>query len=156
MLPWLFRNKCSHTLVVCPPPPSLLQTLTTETCTWTAVIIWLFSTVSEPIQIQQVSTFSVGKSVMNVTKLCEAWWKFGLAWVCSGAPSECPAGNFTAFYFSEWKKNFLKIKKLVLIGGPDDGVITPWQSRWVRLHVSTSSSYLRAKWFYKVPPYAVR
>lgn len=29
---------------------------------------------------------------------------------------------------TEWKKNFLKIKKLVLIGGPDDGVITPWQS----------------------------
>ncbi|KAI5628759.1 hypothetical protein C0J50_10578, partial [Silurus asotus] len=28
----------------------------------------------------------------------------------------------------EWKKHFLKIKKLVLIGGPDDGVITPWQS----------------------------
>ncbi|KAJ8377934.1 hypothetical protein AAFF_G00249970 [Aldrovandia affinis] len=27
-----------------------------------------------------------------------------------------------------WKKNFLRIKKLVLIGGPDDGVITPWQS----------------------------
>ncbi|CAF93932.1 unnamed protein product, partial [Tetraodon nigroviridis] len=24
-----------------------------------------------------------------------------------------------------WKKNFLKINKLVLIGGPDDGVITP-------------------------------
>ena len=37
------------------------------------------------------------------------------------------------FYFSisEWKMNFLKIKKLVLVGGPDDGVITPWQSRWV-------------------------
>ncbi|TNN61851.1 Lysosomal thioesterase PPT2-A [Liparis tanakae] len=29
---------------------------------------------------------------------------------------------------TEWKKNFLKIKKLVLIGGPDDGVISPWQS----------------------------
>ncbi|KAM4539592.1 lysosomal thioesterase PPT2 [Odontesthes bonariensis] len=29
---------------------------------------------------------------------------------------------------TEWKKNFLKIQKLVLIGGPDDGVITPWQS----------------------------
>ncbi|CAL9706270.1 unnamed protein product [Knipowitschia caucasica] len=28
----------------------------------------------------------------------------------------------------EWKKNFLQIKKMVLIGGPDDGVITPWQS----------------------------
>ncbi|XP_060771376.1 lysosomal thioesterase PPT2 [Neoarius graeffei] len=27
-----------------------------------------------------------------------------------------------------WKQNFLRIKKLVLIGGPDDGVITPWQS----------------------------
>ncbi|XP_061111315.1 LOW QUALITY PROTEIN: lysosomal thioesterase PPT2 [Conger conger] len=27
-----------------------------------------------------------------------------------------------------WKKNFLRIKRLVLIGGPDDGVITPWQS----------------------------
>ncbi|XP_061771534.1 lysosomal thioesterase PPT2-like isoform X3 [Nerophis ophidion] len=27
-----------------------------------------------------------------------------------------------------WKDNFLRIKKLVLIGGPDDGVITPWQS----------------------------
>ncbi|XP_078073412.1 lysosomal thioesterase PPT2-A-like isoform X1 [Mustelus asterias] len=29
---------------------------------------------------------------------------------------------------TEWKKNFLRIKRLVLIGGPDDGVITPWQS----------------------------
>ncbi|CAJ1062838.1 lysosomal thioesterase PPT2-like isoform X3 [Xyrichtys novacula] len=27
-----------------------------------------------------------------------------------------------------WRENFLRIKKLVLIGGPDDGVITPWQS----------------------------
>ena len=26
------------------------------------------------------------------------------------------------------KKNFLRIKQLVLIGGPDDGVIMPWQS----------------------------
>ncbi|KAF6739320.1 Lysosomal thioesterase PPT2 [Oryzias melastigma] len=31
-------------------------------------------------------------------------------------------------YMTEWKENFLRIKKLVLIGGPDDGVITPWQS----------------------------
>uniref|UniRef100_UPI00398F5CA0 lysosomal thioesterase PPT2 isoform X1 n=1 Tax=Pristiophorus japonicus TaxID=55135 RepID=UPI00398F5CA0 len=29
---------------------------------------------------------------------------------------------------TEWKKNFLRIGNLVLIGGPDDGVITPWQS----------------------------
>nr|XP_046256007.1 lysosomal thioesterase PPT2-like isoform X1 [Scatophagus argus] len=27
-----------------------------------------------------------------------------------------------------WRGNFLRIKKLVLIGGPDDGVVTPWQS----------------------------
>lgn len=27
-----------------------------------------------------------------------------------------------------WRENFLRLKKLVLIGGPDDGVITPWQS----------------------------
>ncbi|XP_062385776.1 lysosomal thioesterase PPT2-A-like [Sardina pilchardus] len=29
---------------------------------------------------------------------------------------------------TQWKNNFLRIKKLVLIGGPDDGVITPWES----------------------------
>uniref|UniRef100_F6XIA3 Epidermal growth factor-like protein 8 n=1 Tax=Equus caballus TaxID=9796 RepID=F6XIA3_HORSE len=28
-----------------------------------------------------------------------------------------------------WRKNFLRVGRLVLIGGPDDGVITPWQSR---------------------------
>ena len=32
---------------------------------------------------------------------------------------------------SSYKDNFVKIDKLVLIGGPDDGVITPWQSRYV-------------------------
>uniref|UniRef100_A0A1A8MRP2 palmitoyl-CoA hydrolase n=2 Tax=Nothobranchius TaxID=28779 RepID=A0A1A8MRP2_9TELE len=37
--------------------------------------------------------------------------------------SERPNPNST-----EWRRNFLKIQKLVLIGGPDDGVITPWQS----------------------------
>ncbi|ROL47951.1 Lysosomal thioesterase PPT2 [Anabarilius grahami] len=37
--------------------------------------------------------------------------------------NERPNPNSTA-----WKQNFLRIKKLVLIGGPDDGVITPWQS----------------------------
>jgi len=28
----------------------------------------------------------------------------------------------------EFKSNFLRLKKLVMIGGPDDGVIMPWQS----------------------------
>ncbi|XP_013388652.1 lysosomal thioesterase PPT2-B [Lingula anatina] len=31
-------------------------------------------------------------------------------------------------YSSAFKNNFLKIKNLIMIGGPDDGVITPWQS----------------------------
>jgi len=29
----------------------------------------------------------------------------------------------------DYKTNFLRLEKLILIGGPDDGVITPWQSR---------------------------
>ena len=37
----------------------------------------------------------------------------------------------SVFNHAEWKQNFLRIKKLVLIGGPDDGVITPWQSRLI-------------------------
>uniref|UniRef100_A0A0B6YR02 palmitoyl-CoA hydrolase n=1 Tax=Arion vulgaris TaxID=1028688 RepID=A0A0B6YR02_9EUPU len=28
----------------------------------------------------------------------------------------------------EFRNNFLRLKNLVLVGGPDDGVITPWQS----------------------------
>jgi len=31
-------------------------------------------------------------------------------------------------HMNDFKKNFLQIKHLVLIGGPDDGAITPWQS----------------------------
>lgn len=29
---------------------------------------------------------------------------------------------------TEWKENFVRIKRMIMIGGPDDGVITPWQS----------------------------
>jgi palmitoyl-protein thioesterase len=35
------------------------------------------------------------------------------------------SSNASEFY----RQGFQKLKKLVLIGGPDDGVITPWQSR---------------------------
>ncbi|KAJ7376922.1 holo-[acyl-carrier-protein] synthase [Desmophyllum pertusum] len=35
---------------------------------------------------------------------------------------------FNATVSKKFKENFLRIKNLVLIGGPDDGVITPWQS----------------------------
>ncbi|XP_050726816.1 lysosomal thioesterase PPT2-A-like [Eriocheir sinensis] len=31
-------------------------------------------------------------------------------------------------YQEDYRQNYLKLKNLVLIGGPDDGVITPWQS----------------------------
>ncbi|XP_063794217.1 lysosomal thioesterase PPT2 isoform X2 [Pseudophryne corroboree] len=37
--------------------------------------------------------------------------------------SERPEPNIT-----DWKKNFLRLHRLVLIGGPNDGVITPWES----------------------------
>ncbi len=37
------------------------------------------------------------------------------------------------FQPADFKSNFLNLKQLVLIGGPDDGVITPWQSRHVSL-----------------------
>nr|XP_022321646.1 lysosomal thioesterase PPT2-A-like isoform X2 [Crassostrea virginica] len=29
---------------------------------------------------------------------------------------------------NDYKKNFLRLSRIVLIGGPDDGVITPWES----------------------------
>jgi len=29
---------------------------------------------------------------------------------------------------TDFKNNFIKLRKLVLIGGPDDGIISPWQS----------------------------
>ena len=32
-------------------------------------------------------------------------------------------------FVAEYKSNFSRIENMVLIGGPDDGVITPWQSR---------------------------
>jgi len=32
------------------------------------------------------------------------------------------------------KENFLRLKKMILIGGKDDGVITPWQSRYIRIN----------------------
>ena len=54
---YLFVNECCFLVL------SLLQTLTTETCTWTAVIIWLCSTVSDPIQIQQVSTLLMSATI---------------------------------------------------------------------------------------------
>ncbi|KAG7311784.1 hypothetical protein JYU34_002862 [Plutella xylostella] len=36
--------------------------------------------------------------------------------------------HMTSAKSDDFKSNFLKLKRLVLIGGPDDNVITPWQS----------------------------
>jgi palmitoyl-protein thioesterase len=32
---------------------------------------------------------------------------------------------------TDFKVNFLQLEELVMIGGPHDGVITPWQSRYI-------------------------
>ncbi|XP_072249649.1 lysosomal thioesterase PPT2-like [Leuresthes tenuis] len=58
---------------------------------------------------------------------------------------EKPHSNMTA-----WRDNFLRIKKLVLIGGPDDGVITPWQSSHFGFYDSNERVVeMRNQTFYK-------
>ena len=37
-------------------------------------------------------------------------------------------------FSDRFKKSLLKLNNFVLIGGPDDGVIEPWQSRYVLFH----------------------
>lgn len=37
-------------------------------------------------------------------------------------------GNRSQSFSPEFKTNFIKLKNLILVGGADDGVITPWQS----------------------------
>ena len=39
------------------------------------------------------------------------------------------------FSNTDYRTNFIQIERLVMIGGPHDGVITPWQSRWERSRV---------------------
>ncbi|XP_022245510.1 lysosomal thioesterase PPT2-like isoform X3 [Limulus polyphemus] len=34
---------------------------------------------------------------------------------------------------NDFKRNFLRLKNLILIGGPDDGVVDPWQSRFINM-----------------------
>jgi len=38
------------------------------------------------------------------------------------------SNNIYVSYIDFFRQNFIKLNKVVLIGGPDDGVITPWQS----------------------------
>lgn len=47
--------------------------------------------------------------------------------------------------FSASKENFLRLKKMILVGGKDDGVITPWQSRYTEdSHISYMYAHFAA------------
>uniref|UniRef100_A0A8C6UJH3 palmitoyl-CoA hydrolase n=1 Tax=Neogobius melanostomus TaxID=47308 RepID=A0A8C6UJH3_9GOBI len=100
-----------------------------------------FIALSSPLAGQYGGTDYLKKIFPNtlkrdVYKLC--YWKFGQGVsICQYWNDKyLKHSNFLALINGEkdhkdtdvWRKNFLRIKKLVLIGGPDDGVITPWQS----------------------------
>uniref|UniRef100_A0A8C6UNT4 palmitoyl-CoA hydrolase n=1 Tax=Neogobius melanostomus TaxID=47308 RepID=A0A8C6UNT4_9GOBI len=102
-----------------------------------------FIALSSPLAGQYGGTDYLKKIFPNtlkrdVYKLC--YWKFGQGVsICQYWNDKyLKHSNFLALINGEkdhkdtdvWRKNFLRIKKLVLIGGPDDGVITPWQSRF--------------------------
>ncbi|XP_068591246.1 lysosomal thioesterase PPT2-like [Cebidichthys violaceus] len=56
-----------------------------------------------------------------------------------------------------WRENFLRIKKLVLIGGPDDGVITPWQSSHFGFYDSNENIVeMRKQEFYKSDTFGLK
>ncbi|KAK9514217.1 hypothetical protein VZT92_027698 [Zoarces viviparus] len=56
-----------------------------------------------------------------------------------------------------WRENFLRIKKLVLIGGPDDGVITPWQSSQFGFYDSNENIVeMRKQEFYKSDTFGLK
>lgn len=42
----------------------------------------------------------------------------------------------------DFKEGLLKLQRFVMIGGPDDGVITPWQSRWVPTYLPNNNYFL--------------
>ncbi|KAG7216553.1 hypothetical protein INR49_002040 [Caranx melampygus] len=57
----------------------------------------------------------------------------------------------------EWRKNFLQVKKIVLIGGPDDGVITPWQSSHFGFYDSNENVVeMRNQEFYKSDAFGLK
>lgn len=44
----------------------------------------------------------------------------------------------------DWKVNFTKLKQLVTIGGPDDGIIEPWQSAHFRGYRDSDDSVMES------------
>ncbi|XP_035991399.1 lysosomal thioesterase PPT2 [Fundulus heteroclitus] len=60
-------------------------------------------------------------------------------------------------FMKEWRENFLRIKKMVLIGGPDDGVITPWQSSYYGFYDAREDVVeMRNQEFYKRDTFGLR
>ncbi|XP_028280894.1 lysosomal thioesterase PPT2-A-like isoform X1 [Parambassis ranga] len=56
-----------------------------------------------------------------------------------------------------WRENFLRIQRLVLIGGPDDGVITPWQSSHFGFYDSSELVVeMRKQEFYRNDTFGLR
>ncbi|XP_051813071.1 lysosomal thioesterase PPT2-A-like [Acanthochromis polyacanthus] len=56
-----------------------------------------------------------------------------------------------------WRNNFLRLKKLVLIGGPDDEVITPWQSSHFGFYDSNERIVeMRNQEFYKKDKFGLK
>ncbi|KAM4735836.1 lysosomal thioesterase PPT2-A-like [Anableps anableps] len=59
-------------------------------------------------------------------------------------------GEMPHQHLEDWRENFLRIKKMVLIGGPDDGVITPWQSSLFGFYDSNETVVeMKNQMFYK-------
>ena len=55
------------------------------------------------------------------------------------------------FTLSAFRSNFLNLEQLVLLGGPDDEIIGPWQSRYMYIFkVSTWSALYRSDKVYLV------
>ena len=61
--------------------------------------------------------------VSRIDNYMPSWWK---TFEVRHTVRHC---YFADHFYAGYKKNFLALEQLVLIGGPDDGVITPWQSR---------------------------
>ncbi|XP_064079187.1 lysosomal thioesterase PPT2-A-like [Macrobrachium nipponense] len=57
----------------------------------------------------------------------------------------------------DYRTNFLKLERLVLIGGPDDGVITPWQSsHFAYFDENENVTEMRDQYYYRTDTFGLR
>lgn len=60
-------------------------------------------------------------------------------------------------YKKDYRTNFLKLERLVLIGGPDDGVITPWQSsHFAYFDENENITEMRDQYYYRTDTFGLR